>query len=109
MAEEATEISEDKSKYNPATYVGVIDIQKIQNQFLAVLKREAKRLLEESYTGKLSADSAKTLINYLKLLRDFGNSPAPEAPNSDDENPGDDEVFSDLSVDELKNLAKQNK
>lgn len=46
-----------------------MDLDKIQLKFLVVLKREANRLLDLSFTSKLSEEDSKKLINYLKLLK----------------------------------------
>lgn len=56
---------------NPAIRLSNVDLDNIEHRFLVVLKREAYRLMEESYVGKISDESAKNLINYLKLLKDF--------------------------------------
>lgn len=50
---------------------GDVDLDKLERKFLNVLKRESNRLLDESFEAQLSADSSKTLCNYLKLLKEF--------------------------------------
>lgn len=49
--------------------LGDVDLDKIQRKFITVLGREANRLLDESFKKKLPEESAKILINYLKLLK----------------------------------------
>lgn len=48
-----------------------INLDKIRQRFLIALKREANHILDESFENKLSEESAKTLVNYLKLLNDL--------------------------------------
>lgn len=48
-----------------------VNIDKLQRGLLTVLKREANHLLDESFEEKLSEDSAKSLVSYLKLLKQF--------------------------------------
>lgn len=50
-------------------YIGTVDIDEIQRQLLGVLKRETQQLLDESFAQKLSEESSKSLVNYLKLLK----------------------------------------
>lgn len=48
-----------------------VDLDHLELKLLVVLRREADRLLDTSYTKKLSSLSSKTLVNYLNLLRDL--------------------------------------
>lgn len=109
MAADEAGDDKNKSKYSAARWVGNPDIEKIQDQFLAVLKREAKQLLEESYEKKLSPESSKSLINYLKLIKDMNKAEEPDPSKSDEpeEEEGDD--FSQLSTEELKKMATKPK
>lgn len=45
-----------------------VDLSKLLDQGREVLRREMKHLMLESSRGKLSAGSARDLVNYLKLL-----------------------------------------
>lgn len=65
------EIEPKKSKNERPRRLIPVDLDYIGRQFNTVLKREANRLLDESYAEKLSEESSKTLVNYIKLLRDL--------------------------------------
>lgn len=106
MTDDASQNDRKKKKYSPARYVGAPNIEKIQGQFLAVLKREAQRLMDESYKGKLSESSSKELKNYLKLIMDLKKPTKDRAPaDHGDEEPNEEEAFDSLSDEELKKLA----
>lgn len=62
-----------------------VDLDKIQHYFLVVLKREATRLLDQSFEAKLSEESSKALVNYLKLLKDLKESEEKELESLSDE------------------------
>lgn len=95
----------EKTKYNPARYVGSPNIEKIQGQFLAVLKREAQHLLDESHLGKLSEESSKTLNNYLKLIGNLKEPSSPKTPKENGDTSTANEAFDDFSTEDLKKLA----
>lgn len=63
-----------KRKSQAPRRLSPVNIDRIQHYFLVVLNREATKLMDESYLGKLSADSSKDLVNYLKLLREIRKS-----------------------------------
>lgn len=62
-----------------------VNLDRLQHQFLTVLKREASRLLDISYTEKLSADASKTLVNYIKLLGELKELELKDLENLTDE------------------------
>lgn len=62
--------------------------------------------MDQSHEKKLSQESSKNLINYLKLIKDLDKT-TPEEPPKEEELPQDD--FSDLSDEELKKLAAKAK
>lgn len=72
-----------------------VDTDKIERKFLNVLGREANRLLDESYEQKLSEPSAKSLVNYLKLLKEFQKFEL--------------EALGELTDEELEQRSKTNK
>lgn len=51
--------------------ISPVDLDKIGQKLLNVLQREANILLDRSWREKLSADDSKSLVNYLKLLKEF--------------------------------------
>jgi hypothetical protein len=76
-----------------------VNLDKIQLQFLVVLKREANRLLDLSHAEKLSDECSKTLVNYLKLLKDIRKSEAEDLESMTDE---------ELEAMAAKNTKKEN-
>ncbi len=60
-----------KPKGNPSRRYAPVDIDRIQHKFLQVLHREANRLLDLSWKEQLSEIASKSLVNYLKLLKDL--------------------------------------
>ena len=110
MSADALKTPPKKKKYSPARYIGTPNIQKIQTAFLAILKREAEKLLDESHKGKLSAESAKNLVSYLKLIKELEKPDPAKPPNSaqeDDPDEGSGDALMDLSIEQLKKLAKK--
>lgn len=69
MAEQEKPYSFPKSK--GSRRLSPVDLDKIGQKLLNVLQREANVLLDLSYMDKLSADESKSLVNYLKLLKEF--------------------------------------
>lgn len=113
MARDLAEKASKKSKYSAARWVGSPNISKIKDQFLAVLKREALILLDESHKGKLSAEASKNLIQYLKLLRDLDKpevaDPQHKGSAGDEEGEPETDPFTDLTDEELKKMATKTK
>lgn len=65
---------EDKPKYaktRASRRLVEVDLDKIHQKFLTVLQREANRLLDISHVEKLGSNESKSLVNYLKLLKEF--------------------------------------
>lgn len=62
-----------------------VNLDYLHLQLLVVLRREAGRLLDLSFKEKLSEESSKTLVNYLKLLKDLKQQEAEELENLSDE------------------------
>lgn len=81
-----------------------MDINQVQRQLLVVLKRETLNLMDQSHKGKLSQESSKNLINYLKLIKDLSNDENPDPPKPEE---SEQEDFTDLSDEELKKLASK--
>lgn len=109
MAADEADDDKKKSKYSPARWVGNPDIEKIQDQFLVVLKREAQQLLDESYGKKLSPESSKNLVNYLKLIKDLSKEEKPETPKEPESEDEEADDLSQLSTEELKKMATKPK
>lgn len=66
--------------------------------------------MDQSFEKKLPEESVKTLINYLKLLKEMRQAAAPPpAPKGTDAPPVDDDHFTDLSDEDLKKLTKKPK
>lgn len=74
-----------KRKSQAPRRLSPVNLDKIQHQFLIVLKREATRLMDQSFEDKLSDESSKTLVNYLKLMKDLKEMEAKELENLTDE------------------------
>ncbi len=62
-----------------------VDLEKIQHQFLVVLKRESTRMMDVSFEGKLSESDSRILINYLKLLKELKKSEEEDLDKMSDE------------------------
>lgn len=79
-----------------------VDLKQAHRQLLVVLKREILNLMDESHKGKLSQESSRKLINYMKLLNEPNEPKAPNDPAKIPEIPGN---FVHLTDEELKALA----
>lgn len=79
----------------PAQAFSSFDVLSQLDKCYEVLNREIRNLMSESTRGKLSQNSARDLVNYLKLLSELKN-----------------EIETDLkdrSNEELEAISKQNK
>ncbi len=66
-----TQNESKKRKSQAPRRLSAVDLDDIRQRLLIVLCREAKRLMDESWEKKLSDESSKSLVNYLKLLKQF--------------------------------------
>lgn len=81
-------------------------MDQIHRQLLVVLKRETLKLMDLSFKQKLSQESSKNLINYLKLVKDLGKT---EVPSGNEPEAPEQEDFTDMSDEELRELATKHK
>lgn len=52
-----------------------VKLNKVRDQLLNVLAREAQALLIHSHTEPLTKDQSQSLLGYIKLLKDLEKSP----------------------------------
>ena len=60
---------EKRTNKHPARRLKSVSLDKIGQQFLIVLGREATRLMDLSYDDGLGETDAKSLVAYLKLVK----------------------------------------
>ncbi len=76
----------------PVTHADM-DITTLLGKTTNILVREIRNLMAESLTGKLSPNSSRDLVNYVKLLKELYDA--------------EKDILEDLSSDELKEILKK--
>jgi hypothetical protein len=75
----------DKRKSQGPRRLSVVDLDKVEHKFTVVLNREANQLLDRSWKNPLPDEAAKTLVNYMKLLKELKVQKEKELENLSDE------------------------
>lgn len=61
------------------------DVERLLSSGAEILRREIVNLMRESSSGKLEPNSARDLVNYIKLLSELKEKQAKELENLSDE------------------------